>query len=65
MSAVAAQAPRDGARPRRVLDVEHLDVRLGAHRPAARRLASPSSRGERVGLIGESGSGKSLTEPRR
>ncbi|WP_413785814.1 ABC transporter ATP-binding protein [Intrasporangium zincisolvens] len=44
----------------RVLDVEHLDVRIGRHH-LLHDLSFTIDRGERVGLIGESGSGKSLT----
>ncbi|WP_076258924.1 oligopeptide/dipeptide ABC transporter ATP-binding protein [Intrasporangium flavum] len=44
----------------RVLDVEGLDVRIGRHH-LLHDLTFTIDRGERVGLIGESGSGKSLT----
>ena len=44
----------------RVLDVERLDVRIGRHH-LLHDLSFTIDRGERVGLIGESGSGKSLT----
>ena len=44
----------------RVLDVEGLDVRIGRHH-LLHDLCFTIDRGERVGLIGESGSGKSLT----
>ncbi len=44
----------------RVLDVEGLDVRIGRHH-LLHDVSFTVDRGERVGLIGESGSGKSLT----
>jgi peptide/nickel transport system ATP-binding protein len=60
MSAVAAR-PRDAVSPStRVLDVEGLDVRIGRHH-LLHDVSFTIDRGERVGLIGESGSGKSLT----
>jgi peptide/nickel transport system ATP-binding protein len=44
----------------RVLDVRGLDVRIGRHH-LLHDVSFTVDRGERVGLIGESGSGKSLT----
>jgi peptide/nickel transport system ATP-binding protein len=60
MSAVATQAGSQGAPAGRVLDVEGLDVRIGRHH-LLHDVSFSIDRGERVGLIGESGSGKSLT----
>ena len=60
MSAVAAQARPTEAPTTRVLDVQHLDVRLGRFH-LLHDVSFTIDQGERVGLIGESGSGKSLT----
>ncbi|MFM6848103.1 MAG: ABC transporter ATP-binding protein [Terrabacter sp.] len=60
MSAVAAQSRPGQITPGRVLDVDGLDVRIGRHH-LLRDVTFSIDRGERVGLIGESGSGKSLT----
>ncbi len=60
MTAVAAQSLPDTAPTSRVLDVEHLDVRLGRFH-LLHDVSFTIDQGERVGLIGESGSGKSLT----
>ncbi|KUG58440.1 dipeptide/oligopeptide/nickel ABC transporter ATP-binding protein [Serinicoccus chungangensis] len=49
-----------GAGDRAVLAVEGLDVGTG-HTPLLHDVSFAIGRGERVGLIGESGSGKSLT----
>ena len=60
MSAVAAQVRPTEAPTSRVLDVQHLDVRLGRFH-LLHDVSFSIDKGERVGLIGESGSGKSLT----
>ncbi|GAB3884862.1 ABC transporter ATP-binding protein [Terrabacter terrigena] len=60
MSAVAAQTRPTDVPSARVLDVEGLDVRIGRHH-LLHDVTFSIDRGERVGLIGESGSGKSLT----
>ncbi len=60
MSAVAAQPRPKEAPAARVLDVDSLDVRIGRHH-LLHDVTFGIDRGERVGLIGESGSGKSLT----
>ncbi len=60
MSAPAAQARPTKAPTTRVLDVQHLDVRLGRFH-LLHDVSFSIDKGERVGLIGESGSGKSLT----
>ena len=60
MSAVAAQTSSRSNGAQRVLDVVGLDVRIGRHH-LLHDVSFSIDRGERVGLIGESGSGKSLT----
>jgi len=60
MSAVAAQGLSTHSPTSRVLDVNGLDVRLGRFH-LLHDVTFSIDRGERVGLIGESGSGKSLT----
>ncbi|MEW1955274.1 ABC transporter ATP-binding protein [Terrabacter sp. NPDC080008] len=60
MSAVAAQTHPIEVPTSPVLDVQHLDVRLGRFH-LLHDVSFGIERGERVGLIGESGSGKSLT----
>ena len=60
MSAPAAQARPVDVPTSRVLDVQGLDVRLGRYH-LLHDVTFSIDRGERVGLIGESGSGKSLT----
>ena len=60
MSAVAAQTSSRSDGAQRVLDVVGLDVRIGRHH-LLHDVSFSIDRGERVGLIGESGSGKSLT----
>ena len=60
MSALAAQEIPAASGTSRVLDVHGLDVRLGRFH-LLHDVSFTIDRGERVGLIGESGSGKSLT----
>jgi peptide/nickel transport system ATP-binding protein len=60
MSAPAAQTRSVEVPTSRVLDVQGLDVRLGRFQ-LLHDVTFSIDRGERVGLIGESGSGKSLT----
>lgn len=57
MSAATRPGPRDGSG----LVVEGLTVRFGDAAPATRDVSFEVAPGERVGLIGESGSGKSVT----
>jgi peptide/nickel transport system ATP-binding protein len=44
-----------------VLDIRHLTIRAGDGRPLVEDLSLHAERGDHVALIGESGSGKSLT----
>ncbi|OLT41951.1 dipeptide/oligopeptide/nickel ABC transporter ATP-binding protein [Serinicoccus sp. CNJ-927] len=58
--AVSTEAAQEASGERTVLAVEGLDVGT-RHTPLLHDVSFSIDRGERVGLIGESGSGKSLT----